>query len=67
MAAKVAKEHGGSIDVASELGKGTCFNVWLPEGSPGGGGKGMGLDEKRGWSNTDQALVDLATDLSAIW
>jgi CheY-like chemotaxis protein len=26
----VVKEHGGYIDVASELGRGTEFNIWLP-------------------------------------
>jgi signal transduction histidine kinase len=30
VAAKIAKEHGGWIDVNSEVGKGTCFTVWLP-------------------------------------
>jgi len=27
---KVVKEHGGDIRVQSELGKGTCFTVYLP-------------------------------------
>jgi len=26
----VVKEHGGAIDVASEVGRGTTFTVWLP-------------------------------------
>ncbi|MDQ6961895.1 MAG: response regulator [Mariprofundaceae bacterium] len=30
MAVGVAEDHGGAIDVNSELGKGACFSLWIP-------------------------------------
>lgn len=32
---KIVQEHGGRIDVKSEVGKGTRFTVWLPLQNPG--------------------------------
>ena len=32
---KIIQEHGGRIDVKSQVGKGTRFTVWLPLQSPG--------------------------------
>jgi len=29
---RIAQNHGGRVEVESELGKGTVFRVWLPEG-----------------------------------
>ncbi len=26
----IVKKHGGRFDVTSEVGKGTCFRIWLP-------------------------------------
>ncbi len=30
----IVREHGGWIDVATEVGKGSCFSVYLPRNSP---------------------------------
>src|SRR5690606_1149672 len=30
----VVREHGGDIDIASELGRGACVTVYLPEAEP---------------------------------
>jgi PAS domain S-box-containing protein len=30
----IVVEHGGTIDVQSELGKGACFAIWLPRKAP---------------------------------
>jgi len=30
IAQAIVQQHQGSISVSSELGKGTCFSVWLP-------------------------------------
>ena len=32
----IVKEHGGAIDVASEVGRGTTFTVWFPRLEKGG-------------------------------
>jgi PAS domain S-box-containing protein len=41
----IVVEHGGTIDVQSELGKGACFAIWLPREVPGGArGDGAGPD-----------------------
>jgi signal transduction histidine kinase len=45
---EVAKMHGATIEVASELGKGTCFWVWFPRLSSAmqGGSDGQGADHR---------------------
>jgi len=49
VAAKVAREHGGRIDVDSEVGRGTCFTVWLPvAGKSGGEAPRPSVDEHPG-------------------
>jgi signal transduction histidine kinase len=32
---KIIQRHGGSIDVESSLGQGTCFSIYLPRGAEG--------------------------------
>ena len=31
---KIVTQHGGRVEVESEVGKGTCFSVWLPKEPP---------------------------------
>lgn len=47
MVAKILDQHGGTIDVQSEPGRGCKFNIRLPVGAGEGGGTVKGKTEKR--------------------
>jgi CheY-like chemotaxis protein len=62
----VVKEHEGSIDVASELGRGTQFTIWLPSTRAEQGSVAPAVEEPKGRGQVILAVDDEPEVLAAL-
>ena len=62
----VVKEHEGSIDVASELGRGTQFTIWLPSTHAEQGSVAPAVEEPKGRGQVILAVDDEPEVLAAL-
>ncbi|HYC78263.1 MAG TPA: response regulator, partial [Planctomycetota bacterium] len=53
----IARRHGGFLRVRSELGRGSCFETWLPAASPAGGDPAPAAEAPRARRGRERILV----------